>query len=311
MALAELLRLDALVQIQGADRPGAVQACLALLHVARAYHDEPLALAQLVRMALIRTALETLERLQAQAECTDDELAACQRVLTEDEAVPGLVMLARGERGAHHYFLSSLAAGDVPDMLVLEMLGIKDRAQIPGSRDIRRLHVWLLEHHTRFIAIARQPPEQQPPLLKRLDEQCAAAPLAGTPLFEALTRDPFSDPASARGTMSSGFAAAATRHLAELRCATAALAVARYRLAQGAWPRALAALVPAYLPEAPKDPYDGQPLRYRRTGDGVVVYCLGPDQADNEGKLDRSGALTEGVDIGFQLWEAAGPTRGI
>jgi hypothetical protein len=35
--------------------------------------------------------------------------------------------------------------------------------------------------------------------------------------------------------------------------------------------------VPAYLPEAPHDPFDGKPLRLKADGKGVIVYSVGPD----------------------------------
>jgi hypothetical protein len=92
---------------------------------------------------------------------------------------------------------------------------------------------------------------------------------------------------------------------AKLRCAVAASAVERYRLAHGDWPRDLGSLVPAFLKEIPNDPYDGQPLRSRRLADGVVLYSPGPDGTDNQGNLDRSAKPPEGTDIGFRLWDAA------
>jgi serine/threonine protein kinase len=312
--LADVLQLDALVQIQAGNQPAAVTNCLAMLNAARTYTDEPFAHIQWQGMIIVHQSLQVVERLLAQGACSDADLTALQRVAMEVEVVPILVTMARGDRAAHHYFLSSLEAGDPPGSNVLPSIGIKDRAELPGGKDMRRFHVWLLQHWTEFVAIAGQPPEKQPPLLKGLDEKRATAPLAGTPLFLALTR-------------TSVEATAVTRQLAELRCGTAALAVERYRLAQGKWPTELAATVPAYLKEVPKDPYDGLPLRYRRTSDGVVVYCLGPDQADNLGKLDRTVMTTvppylkevqmdsylrevpadppAAVDLGFQLWDAA------
>jgi serine/threonine protein kinase len=311
--LADLLRLDALVQIQAGSRPGALASCLAMLNVGRAYADEPMAFVQGQGMLVVRYALRVLERLMAQADCTAAELGAFQRALAEMASLPVLVTMARGERATHHYFLSSLAAGDLPSPFILQAVGIKDRSELPSGQDIRRFHAWLLRHHTEFVAIARQPPEKQPPLLRLLDEKDQGAPLAGTRLWKALSR-------------SEVCAAATTRHLAELRCAVAALAVARHRAAQGEWPRNLEATVPAWLAEVSKDPYTGLPVRYRRTASGVVVYSLGPDQADNQGKLDRTVAAvpaymkqvpmdpylkevptdpSDGVDIGFQLWDTA------
>ncbi|MGE5293514.1 MAG: hypothetical protein ACM3VT_01665 [Solirubrobacterales bacterium] len=74
------------------------------------------------------------------------------------------------------------------------------------------------------------------------------------------------------------------RAQADLDLARIALAVERYRLAKGKLPEQLTDLVPAYLDEVPIDPLDGQPLRYRRTEPGYVVYSIGEDAKDNGGK---------------------------
>jgi hypothetical protein len=55
----------------------------------------------------------------------------------------------------------------------------------------------------------------------------------------------------------------------------------------------------------PTDPFDGQPMRYRRTADGIVIYAVGPDGVDNQGALDRTGRTPDGTDLGFQLWDVA------
>ncbi len=93
------------------------------------------------------------------------------------------------------------------------------------------------------------------------------------------------------------------RTQAELRCTIAALAVERHRRAKGALPGSLAELVPAYLRAVPTDPYDGQPLRYRKVADGVVIYDLGSDCTDDQGNLNRQHPGTWGTDIGLQLWD--------
>jgi hypothetical protein len=52
-----------------------------------------------------------------------------------------------------------------------------------------------------------------------------------------------------------------------------------------------------------RDPYDGQPLRWRRTATGVIVYCVGPDKIDNGGKFDRDDPTAADTDLGFELWD--------
>ena len=86
------------------------------------------------------------------------------------------------------------------------------------------------------------------------------------------------------------------------------VALERYRLARGAWPKKLPDLVPDYLSEVPIDCFDGQPLRCKHLKDGVVVYSVGPDGKDNDGRVrpgpdEFPGPDFEGFDIGFRLWD--------
>jgi hypothetical protein len=60
-------------------------------------------------------------------------------------------------------------------------------------------------------------------------------------------------------------------------------AIERYRLGTGVLPESLDVLVSGHLSALPIDPYDGQPIRYRREGEGYVLYCLGVNLADDGG----------------------------
>ena len=73
-----------------------------------------------------------------------------------------------------------------------------------------------------------------------------------------------------------------------LMCGETALAIERYRLEHQALPDSLEALVPEYLAEVPRDPFDGAPLRYvlRETG-GYTVYTIGEDGIDHGGLTGR------------------------
>jgi hypothetical protein len=257
-----------------------------------------------MRGAVIRTTLRVIERILAQGDCSDAELAAFQQLVEEAERIPVFATMMRGDRGMNHYFFSSLASGDVPHPSILGARGVNDHSQLPGVKDIRRIHAWLLLYATEGVAIANQLPERWAELLAPHDEKRSSAPLAGHPLVEAVVND-YLNRGEGKRSFASAHAAAAKLQLAELRSAMTALAVERYRLARGEWPRDLAALVPTYLKDVPNDPYDGRPLRYRPTADGVVIYCVGSDQADNQGKRSSGYTLTDGQDVGFQLWDPA------
>jgi hypothetical protein len=57
-----------------------------------------------------------------------------------------------------------------------------------------------------------------------------------------------------------------------------------YQRQHGEWPGSLEDLTPGYLPRVPRDRLTGEPLRYRVTGDGPVVYSLGGDGDDDGGR---------------------------
>jgi hypothetical protein len=73
------------------------------------------------------------------------------------------------------------------------------------------------------------------------------------------------------------------RHLALLRTTQTALAVERYRMAEGRLPKSLDDIVPSCIEVIPTDPFDGHPIKYRTRETGYVVYSVGEDQTDEGG----------------------------
>lgn len=70
---------------------------------------------------------------------------------------------------------------------------------------------------------------------------------------------------------------------AALRVVQARLAVRAFTAAVGRPPARLTELVPAWLPEVPRDPFTGGPLAYSRVGSRVRIYSVGPDGRDDGG----------------------------
>jgi hypothetical protein len=76
----------------------------------------------------------------------------------------------------------------------------------------------------------------------------------------------------------------ATEHSARMRVVETALGVERFRLAHsGALPDRLDQIAPQFLPAVRLDPYDSQPLRYKKLPRGYVVYSIGADRKDDGG----------------------------
>jgi hypothetical protein len=293
---AHLLSYDALSRAQDGDLRGAAVSCRALVNAGRAIGDEPTLIAALVRMALRAIAVGQSERVLGQGALPDEDLASLQKAF-EEEAEERLFPVAlRGERGGMDRFMQALQRGDLS---VKQMQGLtagrpassprwfaeEKLLYLPGA--VTNSRAAMLERMNRLVEISKLPPEEQ------------AAPLAemqaSLPRQLVLVRE--LEPAVEK------VAGAERRTLAQLRCAATALAAERYRLKHGRWPESLADLKGEFLRDVPADPFDGKPLRYRRDGEGVVVYAVGPDGKDDGGDRATLNTHKDGTDLGFRLWD--------
>jgi hypothetical protein len=293
-AVTALLRYEALRSGEGGDMKGAMRACQATLNAARSLGDEPLVISQLVRVACVVVACQAVERTLAQGEPGSKDLTDLQQMLEEEDAHPTALIAMRGERAQWHEIFDALESGDVL------MSQIADPDTPPDWRDtylgwvhrdrIRSEHPLFLSLMTRWVEEARLPTYEQ-----GIVGQGFADELRNLPSHAPITRLMF--PALDRA------AEAFRRKHAHVRCLAAALAAERYRRKHGDWPETLGRLTPDFLAEVPLDPYDGEPLRYRRLADGVVVYSVGRDEVDDGGTIDRVNAIRPGTDVGYRLWD--------
>lgn len=83
-----------------------------------------------------------------------------------------------------------------------------------------------------------------------------------------------------------GAATLATTHTTIQLVATAC-AIERFRLARGQLPDNLQQLAPPYLANVPNDILTGQPLIYKRTSDGYLLYSVGLDGLDHGGRPNK------------------------
>jgi hypothetical protein len=293
---SKLLEGDAVLQSHDGRMGQALTAWRALVNTGRSIGDEPLAISQIVRMGTVERAVACLEWMLAERSLSESNLSVVQEMLQEEVRHPTFEIMIRGDRGGIHCLFTALQAGDVEVAKLSREFGHKEQLQIPVGTATRPAHAWILRHLSRLLEIARLPLHEQTQPVAQWEEAVRNAPEAAQKWVEWL---------AGLGYNFSALGRRCQLNQARLRCAVAALAVERYRLAHDDWPRDLASLVPAFLKEVPNDPYDGRPLRYRRLADGVVLYSPGPDGTDNQGNLDRSAKPLEGTDIGFRLWDAA------
>ncbi len=294
-AAVALLNYDALERAQAGDLGRAVAACHAAFHAGCSMGDEPLAISQLIRIACQAVAVSTLERVLAQGEAPEARLAALQARLEAEEPAPLFLIAARGERALGNRFFENIRNGSLPAGNAVTIFGgglppgLALLFNIPGALTSQQTaHIRFL---TELVEVARRPPQEwEAAGLAAFRANATKLPVLARLLAPAMDK----------------IAQACQRNHAILRNAIVALAAERYRQKHGRWPATLDELVQAgLLKSAPVDPYDGRPLRLRRTGDGLMVYSVGPDNADNGGVIDRQNPIKAGTDLGFQLWDVA------
>lgn len=86
---------------------------------------------------------------------------------------------------------------------------------------------------------------------------------------------------------------------AHRRIILTALAVERFHVSRGAYPKTTKELVPAFLERVPIDFMDGMPLRYLLSDDGhYIIYSIGLDCVDNGGIMpsrQKRGWMMDGI----------------
>jgi len=274
--LCDLLKHDAMLLAHEAKYDEAILSCLASFNLARSMNGDLITIPHLIRGAIHRVNVDTLERVLAQGTPSDRVLQALQAEIVMECNENHLLTALRGERaGLHHRFeKDDLFGGPFPQVLV-SPLG-RNYPEILSYMN-RTIEVAKLPLHERGVKLAE--------LTAEVDKKKNIVSLLAGPVQKLHEAE--------------------CRTQALLRSAAVALACERYRLAhKDQWPATLEVLVQEKLLGAiPLDPFDGRPLRIRPVKDGIVVYSVGKDLRDNGGHIDRDQPNESGVDIGLRLWD--------
>ncbi len=296
-AAASLLGYDALLCAHDGDIVSALQDFRAIVHAGRAVGDEPFLISQLDRMAIEAIAVNTLERSFGLGQASEQNLTVVQRYLAEESLTPFYLNGIRGERAGVDRFLEFVQNSKVDFGAFRQSVGMIGMAPSDSLTSLILFQMYLtiksqradfLECMSQEVEIGKLPPDKQ-----------KAAFTAGNLKIRELSRFGLARllmPACGK------IALADVRTKAILRVAMAGVAAERFRMAKGRWPKELAELVPTYLETIPLDPFDGQPLRLKRSDGTFVVYSVGIDGIDDGGQLDDK-PLQPGSDIGFRLFD--------
>jgi hypothetical protein len=249
--IGSLLRYEAIARADAGDLVGALEAGRAAVYLGRSIGDEPALVSQFVRLRCSRQAIRSLERVLAQGELAPAELDAFQQLLVDELKHPAQLIAARSARADIHEFLvvtENLGIDRASYQLRASMLGYHYDNLVDMMR-ARQAHAKWLHYLNECVEITKLPIEEQEAKFAELAMPDAQLPMLLEALFRPTdSRAPWSSPRNFQHAQ------------ACLRSAIAALAVERYRLAEGRWPENLNALVPKYISSVPIDPFEGKPL---------------------------------------------------
>jgi len=295
--IADWLMHDSYLLAQEDQPDQAIESCCALFNAGRTMGDEPFLISHLIRCAIQAMGVRAVERVLGQGEANDESLEKLQALLLKESAESTWTHGLRGERAGMHMLFTNIQAGQINMPVLRGLVGMKRSSSIRDwlhdyfPSTMLKYYPEHLRHMTEIVELSKRPLHEQ---RKRIGE------------FDSANGGKMPDnPITALfGSANMKVYEADCRCQADLRATYVALACERYRLKHERWPGSLEELVTAKLLDAiPLDPYDGQPLRYRRTKEGFVVYAIGPDNLDNDGHIDGTQAPTPGFDLGFRLWD--------
>ncbi|MCX5662757.1 MAG: hypothetical protein NTW19_24005 [Planctomycetota bacterium] len=286
------LKLAARLAAERGDGEAATQSILDILGIARSFRREPILITQLAKLAEEFAAADALETCLALTRFSDDQLT---RLAEPFRVLPDFDGIDRAWASERCFYLSvlddskSLLTGSTMSAMMGSGAPPPPRMALylaTGLRDLDRLKV--LRWSREAVAWGHE-------AVHHADSPGNSPPNGVSPVFLVSSQIP------------DFHAVEKNTRTARVRAVIvlAAIAAKRFQLAHGSLPDRLDLLVPEFLPAAPADLFDGQPLRYKRTPRGALVYSVGPDLKDNggvKGNTPGSSNVPES-DIVFELFE--------
>ncbi|MFH0911696.1 MAG: hypothetical protein V1918_09365 [Planctomycetota bacterium] len=271
---ANLLKLAAIFEA-GEGRPHeAAEAIYSNVRLAESLRNEPLLVSSLVRTACLSIAADTAEQTLNLSALPGEKLDLLReafrqaenpfgmaRALTADRCF-GIDLFSNFQQWAGYF--SSEFGGLANSPLRVPLTAFY---RVSGMRELDFLYY--LDNMDEVIAVSRREVVRDrlaytPPYRNEFPKYAVFTALLLPALDSVIEAD--------------------VRGIEILRVTHAALTVERFRVKYDRLPENLSELVPEFLSEVPLDPYDGNPLRYKKLEKGYVVYSIGQDKTDDGGK---------------------------
>ena len=300
----QVLELRAIAELDSGQSEKALDDINLMLRLADSIRTEPLLISHLVRIALVSIAIQPVWEGLAEHKWSEAQLAVLERELGTLDFLADYEYAMRGERACsisaieyvrrHRQYIGYMNEGDngTPDSPFVASVSHLIPASFFYQNElaIARMHQqWILplvDVERRIVSpeMTRQATNSIVQLGRRYNPYTIFAAM----LVPALGRS-----AERFGSTQTAI------DLARVACA-----LERYRLVHGQYPEALDVLAPQFIDKIPHDIINGQPLKYRCTGDGqFVLYSVGWNETDDGGQVALTKTGTVDVEKGDWVWQ--------
>ena len=306
---ANVLELRAIAELQNGRSDKALEDVNLIFRLADATRVEPFQISQMVRMAVLQIAIQPIYEGLANHEWSDSQLAELDSGLSKFDLLDAYRFSTHNEvimiQAVMDYFRRH--PGEIADL----MGDTSNRPKPPGPIVANLMPGgWFYQNELRYVrgvedyylpAIDTSQGVLSPSSMRRAETATEAEThhVNGYNVFERMLLPYLSEPAIsfAYGQNS-------------VNLARVAIALERFRLARGQYPDSLDVLSPQFIVFFPHDIINGQPLHYRRTGDGqFILYSVGWNETDDNGVVITDKRSIDGVDRKQGDWVWRYPVR--
>lgn len=282
-ALTQLACMRATAELELGRSADALEDLKVGFRLSDSIREEPLLIDHLVRIAALSIDLQALREGLVRHAWNEAQLATLQKHLDSTDILTEYKHAMRGERGLVTIGLDYLRRRGSPRDPMLYLSSDEGQsgsasalAFIPGGWYYQNM-LTISRHYQTFTepAVDERARRVFPKITAEADRVLEQMPRGPYTLFAKVTL-----PGVGKAVQKSA------RMQTYVDAARVACALERCRLANGALPDTLGALVPQFLGTIPADVIDGKPLRYCRNADGgYILYSVGWNQTDDGGQL--------------------------
>ncbi|HSY09960.1 MAG TPA: hypothetical protein VK840_03505 [Candidatus Dormibacteraeota bacterium] len=293
------LQLRAIAELQNDESEKALDDVKLALRLADSISTEPFIITHLVRIAILQITLQPIWEGLAEHKWSNAQLAELDSELLKLDFPADYEFSVRSERASAGKILDWMEQKRGRFWLLFDMVD-SDTRNTMNHFDVAMM-IYLMPkgwYYQNELVLAQMDQQWNLPMVN--DSQQIIAP--------QMTRDSAAAINTMRPTPFDFFARLALPSLGNYAQKTAygqnavnmarvAIALERYHLAHGEFPKSLAALSPQFIEKIPHDIINGLPLHYCRTSDGqFVLYSVGWNEMDDGGVVVLKKGKTSDVD---------------